>query len=379
MRVALSIGLLGMSVLVCCGNSSEEGQSENSNGGSVGIAGRPSNGGSGSELSAAGGATGTLVCGAVEGQLFGPDYPFNQPIDGHPLDAESEEIIGFLSTNHTASSRFRIDGPSEEVDSLYGLTILTADSTTELSSFVATSDFYEPDCDFAPMPVPENGAVEGEAGYACEGDGDCHLLVISREECRLYEMWRANIADGVFYGGCLAIWDLEGAYTETLRGDCCTSADAAGLPIAAHTFTADEIATGEIRHAIRFVLPNHLMRERIYVRPATHSTSTTSGPPEAPPYGARLRLRTDFDESRLNRAAQVVARALKTYGMILADGGNITFTAANDRFTQAKWAEVGLGANDLIALKWTDFEVVELGERFSWDDSCNCERMPLLH
>jgi serine/threonine-protein kinase len=142
-------------------------------------------------------------------------------------------------------------------------------------------------------------------------------------------------------------------------------------------FTADEIAAGEIPHAIRFILPNEHMRERIYVRPATHSTGATSGPPTAPPYGARLRLKASFDDSGLNAAARVVAQALRTYGMILSDGGNLTFTAANDRFTTAKWAEVGLGPGDLTSLSWTDFEVPELGERYAWDSGCDCQRTPI--
>ncbi len=80
---------------------------------------------------------------------------------------------------------------------------------------------------------------------------------------------------------------------------------------------------------------------------------------------------------RLNPAAQVVARALQRYGMILSDGGNLTFTALNDRFTEHSWAEVDLGPNDLTPLEWTDFEVVELGERYYWGGQCNCERTPV--
>src|SRR5690606_26562889 len=108
------------------------------------------------------------------------------------------------------------------------------------------------------VPIPEGGAIEGESGYACTSDGDCHLLVLDVAECRLYEMWRANLAAQGFRGGCLAAWDLTQSYSPTLRGDCCTSADAAGLPIAAHLCTADEIAAGRIEHAIRFILPNAL-------------------------------------------------------------------------------------------------------------------------
>ena len=113
----------------------------------------------------------------------------------------------------------------------------------------------------------------------------------------------------------------------------------------------------------------------IYVRPATHATGATSGPSEAPPYGVRLRLKASFDDSGLNDAAKIVAAALKKYGMIAADGGGITFTAANDRFTTHKWRDVGLGPHDLKSLNWTDFEVVELGTRYTWDG--NCERTPI--
>lgn len=328
---------------------------------------------------ASGGSTATAqgLCGADKGQLFGADYPWNQRIDSAPLDAESEEIIDYLDGSHTDSRRFRIDGPSEEVDSLYGITILTADASVPHQSFEPTGDFYEPDCDPAAPPIPPAGAIEGEESYACDSDGDCHLIVIDRAECRLFEMWRANRSADSFEGGCQAVWDLRAPYEPTLRGDCCSSADAAGLPIAAHMFTADEIAAGEIAHAIRFILPNEHMRERIYVRPATHSTGATSGPASAPPYGARLRLKASFNDGQLNVAARVVTQALKTYGMILSDGGNLTFTAANDRFTTAKWRDVGLAPGDLTSLRWSDFEVPELGPRYSWDASCDCQRSPI--
>ncbi len=322
-------------------------------------------------------ALGDGLCGAEKGQLFGPDHPWNQRIDAAPLDDESDAIIGYLSENHTGSQRFRIDGPSDEPDNLYGITILTADSSTPRVEFEPSGDYYEPDCDPAPPPLPVDGAIEGETDYACESDGDCHLIVIDTDSCRLYEMWRANRSGSSFEGGCQAVWDLRASYEPTLRGDCCTSADAAGLPIAAHMFTADEVAAGVIPHAIRFILPNALMRERVYVRPATHSTGATSGPDAAPPYGARIRLKASFDESSLKPAARVVARALKEYGMILSDGGNLTFTAANDRFTTAKWADLDFGPSDLTSLRWDDFEVPELGERYVWDDSCDCSRTPI--
>ncbi|HWA76353.1 MAG TPA: hypothetical protein VG937_28635 [Polyangiaceae bacterium] len=359
------------------GTNSSTGGARQTGGTSSSTGGARQTGGASSSTGGTVGA-GTGVCGAQKGQLFGADYPFNQRIDSTPLDSESAAIIGYLQQNHTGSARFRIDGPSDEVNNTYGIVLLKADASTMRQSFTQTDDFYSPDCDPAPMPIPANGATEGETGYACENDGDCHLIVVDSAQCRLYEMWRANrVSASSFQGGCLAVWNLSAPYSPTLRGDCCTSADAAGLPIAAHMFTADEIAAGEIPHAIRFTLPNQLMRSRIYVRPATHSTQATSGPASAPPYGARMRLKASFNESSLKPAARVVAVALKRYGMILSDGGNLTFTAANDRFTTAKWADVGLSPGDLTSLTWNDFEVPELGMRYTWDNSCDCQRTPI--
>src|SRR5206468_6589975 len=108
--------------------------------------------------------------------------------------------------------------------------------------------------------------------------------------------------------------------------------------------------------------------------PGTHATGSSSGPAAAPPYGARLRLRPDFDLSTLpNAGARAVARGLQRYGMFLADGGNVALTAQSDRFTRAHWAGL-LGPRDLIALQPRDFEMVEAGERIPL--TLDCVRNP---
>ena len=157
------------------------------------------------------------------------------------------------------------------------------------------------------------------------------------------------------------------------RGDQCSSADAAGYPIAALLFSADEVAAGSVDHAIRFILPNARIRHRVYVSPATHSTGATGGGDDAPPHGARFRLRADFPlEALPNDAARAVARGLQRYGMFLADAGNVALTAQSDRFTTAKWAGL-LGPHDLIGIQITDFEMVEAGERISYIGDCQRE------
>jgi serine/threonine-protein kinase len=250
----------------------------------------------------------------------------------------------------------------------FSFDVLGADASTPMREFSTTDDFYDPDCDHVPMPVPPNGNVEGEDGYSCTTDGDCHLLVHDKPNGKLYEMWRADINGSTFNGGCLAVWDTKASYPATLRGEQCTSADAAGFPIAPLLFTADEVASGEIDHAIRFILPNNRIR-RGYVRPATHGTSTTGGA-TAPAYGVHMRLRADYPVDTLpSEGAKVVARALQKYGMYHADGGNIALTAQSDRYTTAKWDGL-LGPRDLYALKVEDFDVIDEGAMITLTLDC---------
>jgi hypothetical protein len=356
------------------GGSSPSTGGTNSGGGSAGKGGAnlggssPSTGGTNSGGGSAG-KGGVDSCGNLQGQLFPPSSVWNTPIDTATLDAESAAVIGYLQTNHTANARFQID---------FSIKVLDAIASTPHRAFTPTDDFFSPDCDPAPIPVPAGGSIEGESGYACTGDGDCHLLVVDRTTCRLHEMWRTNFVGSNYQGGCQVIWDLTKVYPANMRGDYCTSADAAGLPIAAHLFSADEVKAGAISHAIRFILPNALMRANLYVHPATHSTGSTSGPASAPPYGARLRLKAAKDISGLTAGAQVVAKALKKYGMILSDGGNLTFTATADDYTSAKWSQVSLTATDLKPLQWSDFEMVEGGQRLNWQAG-DCAHTPITH
>jgi len=306
-----------------------------------------------------------LVPGPARAWLpaFEADSPWTRDVSGAPLDPDSDAIIAWLRASGGGFGLGRM-----QVD--FSIEVMEARSDTLLQPFQPTGDFFTPDCDLVPVPVPLGGALEGESGYACESGGDCHLIVHHTPSSRLFEMWRADIRDGVFRGGCLAVWDLARPYGDGGRGAGCTSADAAGLPIAPLLFDADEVASGEIRHAIRFVLPNTRIRNRHYLPPATHATDVARGGALAPPYGARLRLRADYPMDRLRTpGARVVARALQRYGMLLADGGLVALTARSDRFTEARWEGL-LGPHDLRFLTIGDFEVVDSGPPRFWDGTC---------
>jgi hypothetical protein len=313
--------------------------------------------GSGGDGTGGGGGDGGGGGGPGYSQSVGPYFTtpmfWNRDVTTAAKAPNSDAMIASLVSagGWGNSNRFTID---------FTIDVVTATAGSPQRSFTPTSDFVAPDCDNVPVPLPAGGNIEGNTGYACTNPGDCHLIVHDPAAGTLHEMWRANVvSSSTFYGGCLAVWNTTQAYDDELRGDQCTSADAAGFPIAPLLINADEVASGEIKHAIRLVLPNNRVKKG-FVRPATHGSNTTGGA-SAPPYGVHMRLRADYPVASLPTAgARVVARAMQTYGMYHADGGQVALTAQSDRHTTAKWTGL-LGPQDLVALKVSDFEVVDHG------------------
>lgn len=305
---------------------------------------------------------------ASTGPYFATPMFFNIDVHAVPKAANSDAIIASLNAagGWGNSNIMQID---------FSIPVNKATSTTAKRSFTKNSYFYSPDCDTSPVPLPAGGNVEGNTGYTCSNGGDCHLIVYDTSSKKLYEMYKGSATSTSFNGGCLAVWDGTKTFTDTLRGDQCTSADAAGLPIAPLLFSADEVKAGVINHAIRFILPNSRIKKG-FSRPATHGTNTTGGS-TAPTYGVHMRLRADYPiESLPTAGAKVVARAMQKYGMYHADGGNIALTAQSDRNTVAKWSGL-LGPRDLQALKVTDFEVVQHSAPITL--TMNCARTPLTN
>jgi hypothetical protein len=311
--------------------------------------------------------------GASGGGLFSAQVPWTKDVSGAAPSERSAAIIGAL--NKAGGW-----GNDNKLQTDFSITVFEADASTPKTQVVAAGEYCYggPDCDELPasMPIPTNATVEGSKDLTCdtsgntEGQEDCHLLVADRQDKKLYEVYQANKSGDDMTASGLWVWDLDKEYPETLRGDQCTSADAAGFPIAGLTPTADEVASGTIEHAIRFILPNDRMKEGVYVRPATHAGGPESTDPNAPPYGVRLRLKPDFDESPYNPAERTVLTALKKYGMLLSDGGDIALTFADDRTSTAKWSELDLDSQSFSSIAPDQFDVVELGDEIPLTYDC---------
>ncbi len=299
---------------------------------------------------------------------FPPTSIFYQDVSAAALDSTSSQTISHLAAVGWGSGEMQID---------FSITILHADITLQPRAFTPASGYYTPDCDMTLVPVPPGGNAEGSNDYACDtsyqtdGQGDCHVLVY--QGTRLYELYNTTIAGGQASGDpfttlCEVVWDLTHDYwqpgTPFSRGDQCTSADAAGMPIAPLLVTGAELQAGVVPHALRFILPNPSMASGVYVHPGTHAGGP-SGDQMYPPYGARFRLKASFDVTQLpNAAAKTVAVALQRYGMFLDDGGNIPLTMDAS-------AAAYIGSKDLAALHVSDFEMVAApGAAIQLTDDC---------
>ena len=218
---------------------------------------------------------------------------------------------------------------------------------------------YGDESDPGPYPVPPGAPIEGGR----RSDGDRHVLVVRRPQvpggaCELFELYRARESDGyrnAWRADSGAIFDL-GSPLAGQRPGGWTSADAAGLPIYPGLVTYEEAASGEIDHAIRVTFEQ---TRRGYVSPATHYASDSCNA-FRPPMGMRLRLAPGYDISGLTGTARVIAVAMKTYGLIVADNGSNWYISGS---TDRRWNDENL--NQLKEIPGSAFQVVESGPETS--------------
>jgi len=211
---------------------------------------------------------------------------------------------------------------------------------------VSISFDYAGESDPGPYPIPPDALIEGGDGST----GDRHVLVVDKDRCVLYETWSTYLQpDGSWHAGSGAIFDLA---SNKLRPREWTSADAAGLPLLPGLVRYDEVASGEITHAIRFTAPK---TRRDFVWPARHYASSLTGT-NYPPMGQRFRLKSSFDVSTFSAEVRVILRAMQKYGIILADNGSAWFISG---VPDERWN------NDMLVgefglVKGSNFEAVDV-------------------
>jgi hypothetical protein len=249
--------------------------------------------------SSASAATAPRLQGAPKCRVFPASNVWNKRVDRLPIAADSDAIIDSIGRDTGLHSDFGTVWRGHPNGIPY--TIATKKTKRYRVRFR-----YASESDRRRYPIPAR--VKIEAG------SDRHALIVDRDRCRLYELYALKKMKKGWRAGSGAIWNLR---SNKLRPKGWTSADAAGLPMLPGLVRYDEVKRGRINHALRFTVDRS---RRAFVYPARHYASSLTDP-DLPPMGLRLRLRSDFDVSGFPKQVRVILKALKRYGMIVADNG----------------------------------------------------------
>ncbi|MGO9601765.1 MAG: IPT/TIG domain-containing protein, partial [Isosphaeraceae bacterium] len=287
-------------------------------------------------------------------QLFPSDNPWNQNISAAPVAANSTAII-----NHIGNGAFHPDfgQDTQGGNPLYGIPYNVVHGNTQPKVHVVV-DGYPSESDLQDAPIPANAVLEGDnqngpvSGLANRGDS--HLIVYDVDNNIAYEFYQASRpsenSDGQWHAAQESVWDMK---TDTFRTLGWTSADAAGLAILPGLVRPDEAlpvsqgGQGVINHAIRITLQSSdILNQFIY--PASHVADSGTNAAVQLPMGARLRLKASVDISTLDPESQVIAQAMKDYGLIVADNGSNFY---------ATGASYSVDANNKLALTWNDNDI----------------------
>lgn len=255
--------------------------------------------------------------------VFPVDNYWNTPVEGLPVHTSSQAWLDSIgqTTLHP------------DFGGAYGIPV----TVTKQRPRAKVRFDYASESDRVRYPLNSRTRVEGGS--------DRHAVIVAKRTCTLYETWNTRRTSTGWRAGSGAVWNLR---SNDLRPNGWTSADAAGLPILPGLLRWKEVRAGFVGHAIRFTAPTTADR---FLWPARHEAGSD---PQAPPMGARFRLRADFDTSDYSAETRTVLNALQTYGLVLADNGSPWFFQGA---TSDKWPEHLI--DELKSVPSTAFEAVD--------------------
>jgi hypothetical protein len=277
--------------------------------------------------------TGPNVAGCP---VFTTNNIWNTPVIQLPRHPHSDDYVARIGASSPLHPNF---GSTPD----NGIPITLIGPTT---AQVPVTFTYADDSDNGTYPIPPNVRIEG--GPNAPTDADRHMILVDPVRCLLYEVGGANPqSDGSWAAGAGIKVDMR---NDSLRPEQKTTTDAAGLAVLPGLLRYEEVAQGEIRHAIRFTAPQ---TQRAYLWPARHFASSITDE-TYPPMGARFRLKANYNISGFSRNNQIILRALKIYGMILADNGSSWFLTGKP---DPRWNDDDL--HQLQQISGSAFEAVD--------------------
>jgi len=275
--------------------------------------------------------------------VFPADSIWNARVQDLPVDPKSAEYVESMGPDLPLHPDFGAIG---------GIPFAVAQPNQSVSD---VSFGGNEESDAGPYRIPDNAPLE--LGL------DSHVLVIDPSRCMLYELYAAKHTGPLHWeAGSAAIFDLR---SNRLRPAGWTSADAAGLPMLPLLARFDEVAQGEIRHALRFSARH---TQQAYVWPARHQASRVADL-NMPPMGKRFRLKASVDIAAYSQQTQVILRALKEYGMILADNGSPWYITGTQ---DTRWSRDVV--KDFRRVHGSDFEAVDVSSLMANPDSAQVRK-----
>jgi hypothetical protein len=244
--------------------------------------------------------------GAPNCTLFPANSVMHADVRSAPVHAKSAAWISRIGPTYGLKADF---GAGLWDGGPIGIPYTTVPAT---QSRVPVTFDWPDESDSGPYPIPPNAPIEGGSSST----GDRHVLVVDRDRCELWETFSSYPQNGgaSWTAGSGVHFNLT---SNAMRTSGWTSADAAGLPMLPFLVRYDEIVAGVIDHPLRITVPR---TASAFVWPASHRAGT--GTVDDPPMGTWFRLRADFDISGFSATNQIILRALKEHGAVLADNGS---------------------------------------------------------
>jgi hypothetical protein len=260
--------------------------------------------------------TPVITTGSSPGLAGCPVFPennfWNVRVDNLPVHPHSNDWINAIGADSTFHANF---GSGTWEGGKIGIPYNVVPATQ--ADVELTFDEYGEESDPGPYPIPDNALIEAGS--------DHHILLVRQGECKLYELYHAHNEGEAWFAGSASIWDLT---SNALRPRDWTSSDLAGMPILPGLVRFEEVASGGIRHALRFTAFN---TAEGYIWPARHPMPNLTADSQnlrLPPMGSRFRLKTTFViPADAPREVQIILQAMKIYGIVLTDHGSEWYVA----------------------------------------------------
>ena len=272
-------------------------------------------------------------------QVFPKNNAWNTNISKYPVRSDSARLVKSISSTGGKT----LLHPDFGGGGKYGIPFIVVSPKQKLEPIHYTA--YGSESSKGPFPIPPHAPVEGGTGAS----GDRHVLVVQEGTCHLFELYDAHWRGTRWDAGSGVNWNLKSNKRRPLGW---TSADAAGLPILPGLARYGEVHAGAINHALRFTVA---ATQKGYIFPATHYASS-SGNKALPAMGLRLRLKAGYSLARFHGQSLVILKALKAYGMIVADNGSSWYITGA---SSPKWNDEDL--NQLKTVPGSAFEAVNTG------------------